>query len=361
MTRYSRIARTVFGVPWAVTRPTMDAIVEVMERRIAGGTLAEHEIAERLAAAREAAGPRTGTGGAGSIAVIPIYGVLSHRINLMTEMSGGTSVQQLTGAFRQALADPTVTGIIFDVDSPGGSMSGIPELAAEIRAARGQKPMVAVANTLCASAAYWLAAQADEIIATPSALVGSVGVVMVHEDYSAANEQAGVTVTYITAGDYKAEGNPDQPLSNDAETYMQSLVDDACAMFVNDVAKGRGTNAKDVRDNYGQGRVLTPANAQKAGMVDRIDTFDGAVGRVARGRVGRSAETPYTLIDKGAVVNPAVMVTTSWTAAAGSQQADDDGPRDPDDPTDEGPSPADQAQVVALAKARARRRRAIPA
>ena len=131
---YSHVARTVFGVPWAIMPDRMAAIVEVIGLRVAGGRFDATEIRERVAAVRDEAGPRNGRQG-GQVAVIPIYGVIAHRTNLMTEMSGGSTVQSLRGMLRQALADPAVTGIVFDVDSPGGSVDGIPELAAEIRAA----------------------------------------------------------------------------------------------------------------------------------------------------------------------------------------------------------------------------------
>lgn len=363
MTRYSRIARAVFGVPWAVMPTTMDAIVEVIERRIEGNRITEDEIAERLASSREAAAGRETAGQPGNIAVIRMYGVLSQRMNMMTEMSGGTSVQQLTQAFRLSIAEPSVTGIVFDIDSPGGSIAGIPELAAEIRNARGTKPIVAVANTLCASAAYWLAAQCDEIVVTPSSLIGSVGVVMVHEDLSAANEQAGVKVTYIYAGEYKVEGNPDEPLADEGKAYVQSLVDDAYALFVGDVAKGRGASAKDIRETYGQGRVLTPANSVKAGMADRIDTLDGALVRVAKGRVaaGRRSEHISYMMDGATVLwnsrdGDVTVHEGVGVSGAESLPAEPDATEQPSDPR-----PPDHSHVIALAKARARRRRAIPA
>lgn len=345
MTRYNRIARDVFGRPWAILPSRMEAIVEVIELRAAGLRLSQDEIRERVAAAMSAAGPRGGAQG-GQIAVIPVYGVLSHRMNLMSDMSGGTSVQQLTGSFRQAMADPSVSGIVFDVDSPGGSVEGIPELAAEMRAARGQKPMLAVSNSLMASAAYWLAAQADEIMVTPSSLTGSVGVLMAHEDYSAANEADGVTITYVYAGDHKVEGNPNAPLDDEARAYMQGLVDDVYGMFVADIAKGRGVAASAVRADFGKGRVMMPAEAVKAGMADRIGTLDDAVARVAKGKVGMRAESGVFTFsaDSAGYLPPPSPVLESEHPAETEEPAD-------------GPEPS---HVIALATAR-RRRRAIPA
>jgi signal peptide peptidase SppA len=202
----------------------------------------------------------------------------------MSELSGATSVEGLRADFRTAMADPDVARIVFDVDSPGGSVEGIEELGEEIRAARGQKPMTAVANYLMASAAYWLASQADEIVASPSSLVGSIGVYAVHQDWSGAYEQAGVKPTLIKAGKYKAEGIDFEPLSEDAIAHFQESVDDSYEAFTAAVAKGRDTTPAAVRSGYGEGRALTARRAKAEGLVDRIDTLEGAYGRTPKMR-----------------------------------------------------------------------------
>lgn len=274
MTSYRRIVEYMSTHPWAIQRETLDGMVELIRFRVEGGHLAEGEIATRLAAARAVQGDRRAES---FLSVIPVYGVIMPKANLMTEMSGGTTVDAIRSQFRQAIADPEVSRIVFDFDSPGGSVEGIPELAAEIRAARGIKPMTAVANYTMASAAYWLATQADEIVASPSALVGSIGVYGIHEDMSGANEQMGVKPTYISAGKYKTEGNPDQPLTDEARAHIQSLVDASYAMFVSDVAAGRGVAQKAVRDGFAEGRAVHSEAALSLGMVDSIGTFDDAL------------------------------------------------------------------------------------
>lgn len=282
---YPHVAAAVFDQPWLITPAAMRAIVEVLERRLDGGRLSADEIAERLAVAERSAGPRSGARRAGAVAVIPVYGVISHRANLMTEMSGGTSVQALQRSFREALADPEVAGILFDIDSPGGSASGIPEFGEEIRSARGQKPMVAVSNTLMASAAYWIGSQADELVVTPSSLTGSIGVVMAHEDWTAAEEQAGIKTTLVHAGEFKVETYDTVPLSDAARAHMQSLVDYTHDLFVTAVAKGRGVSAATVRESFGLGRLLDPKPAVKAGMADRVATYEDAIVRLSQGKV----------------------------------------------------------------------------
>lgn len=284
--RYPHIAAAILAAPWAVHPPVMGVIVDVLGRRIAGERLSEAELAERLASGR-AAGPRTaGRSSAAAIGQLGVYGVIAHRAEYFAETSTqGTSVQALARGFRQLMADPEVTGILLDVDSPGGQISGVPELADEIRAARGQKPIVAISNTLMASAAYWLASQADEVVVTPSSLTGSVGVLMAHEDHSAELEQEGIRVTLVHAGEHKVETSGVAPLSDGARAHLQSLVDDSYGMFVAAIAKGRGVAASDVRASFGGGRVLSPKEAVRVGMADRVDTYENTRDRLAAGKV----------------------------------------------------------------------------
>lgn len=280
--QYAHIIRAVFGRPWAILPETYHAMLEVLQLRAAGDRLTREQIEERLAAAAMTAGPRVTGGQASSIAVIPVFGVLSRRQNLMSETSGGTSTEHLAAAFRDAIASPDVQSVALLMDSPGGEVDGIPELAAQIRAARGQKPIVAIADTLSASAAYWLASQADEIVATPSSRVGSIGVLSAYTDEAGAEEQMGLRTEIISAGKYKAEATGYGPLSDEARAFRQDQVDKVYGMFVSEVAKGRGVPAADVRSGYGEGRALLAKDALAAGLVDRVDTVENTLSRMAR-------------------------------------------------------------------------------
>jgi signal peptide peptidase SppA len=210
--------------------------------------------------------------------------VVTQRGNMVDDISGpgSTSTQKFTGALRQLLADDTVGQILIDIDSPGGSVYGVAELAGEIIKARAQKPVVAVANSLAASAAYWIGCSAGEFYVTPGGEVGSIGVWQAHFDYSKALEDEGVKPTLISAGKYKVEGNPYVPLDSEAQAFMQSRVDDYYDAFIKAVAKGRGVSLAEVRVGMGEGRVLgaTAALAQK--MVDGVATFDEVLSRMQK-------------------------------------------------------------------------------
>lgn len=275
--QYTHITKAVYERPWAIQPAMLAVIEEIVRLRAAGSPLNAEEIDARVAAA--ANGPRMGGLRAQGVAVIPIYGVISKRMDLMTAMSGGTSVDGITQAFRSALGDPEVGAIVFDVDSPGGSVEGITELANEIRAARGQKPMAAVANTTMASAAYWLGSAADEVVASPSAMVGSVGIIAMHVDISKQDEMLGEAYTFITAGEGKADGNEHEPLSDAARNDLQAAVNDYYALFTGDVAAARGVKASVITADWGAA-VFTAQKAKAAGLVDRVDTLDATVGRM---------------------------------------------------------------------------------
>jgi capsid assembly protease len=219
----------------------------------------------------------------GAVQVIPVLGPISQRGGGLFEMFfGGTSVERVGKALTAALQDGSIGAIVLDIDSPGGSVRGVPELAEAIHAARGSKPIVALANSVAASAAYWLGSAATELMVTPSGEVGSIGVWAAHIDYSKELEEMGETVTLISAGKYKVEGNPYQPLGEDARDYMQGQIDDYYGMFLKAVARNRGVDVEQARGEFGEGRMVMAKPAQKAGMVDGIGGLDDAILRAAR-------------------------------------------------------------------------------
>ena len=198
--------------PWALEPGRLRAMTDVIHRWSAGGVASPEVMAEVRADAQHKLA-RIGTAsrsGGKSIAVLPLYGVITQRANMVNEASGsgGTSTQAFAQAFRSALADDAVGHLIIDCDSPGGSCYGTGELADEIRAARGVKPITGVVNSLCASAAYWILSQCDEIFCTPGGEAGSIGVYTAHTDASEAMRIEGLRTTLVSAGKYKTEASP---------------------------------------------------------------------------------------------------------------------------------------------------------
>lgn len=224
---------------------------------------AVHPATERATAKRQ-----------GAVAVIPVKGPIFAKPNIFERYGLGISAETLGKMVTAAVDDPEVKAVVLDVDSPGGGVFGVPELAAKIMALRGKKPIIAHADHMAASAAYWIAAAADEIVASPSAMVGSVGVFILHMDFSEALKAEGVKPTFIATTPEKVDGNPYEPLSKSGEAELRALVDDAMKMFVGAVAKGRGVTPETVRADFGKGHVLTAGDALKAGMIDKVRTLE---------------------------------------------------------------------------------------
>jgi capsid assembly protease len=241
------------------------------------------------------AGPRSALS-SGGVAVIPIYGPISHRETLFSMIFGGTSTQRFSASLNQSLGDPSISAIVFDVDSPGGTVDGVPELSSEIYNSRGKKKMIAVANGMAASAAYWIGTAADELVITPSGQVGSIGVFAAHEDISKALEMEGIKVSLISAGKYKTEGMPYEPLSSEARASMQHMVNSFGDMFTNAVARNRGVGSYTVKNGFGEGRMVLAHDAVRAGMADGVATLDQTLARLlGRGRDKSLSATAQSL------------------------------------------------------------------
>ena len=180
-----------------------------------------------------------------------------------------TAYESIRQDVRRLAADPSVKTIDLFIDSPGGSVLGLPETADAIQAANRAKPVRAIVTGIAASAAYWLASQASTIHVTPSGEVGSVGVLDIHADITGALDKAGVRVTAVTAGEHKAERAPFTPLSEDTRAHMQAGVDRWYADFLSAIRRGRGARVSP-SGSYGGGRMLSAKDALQAGLVDFI-------------------------------------------------------------------------------------------
>lgn len=283
------IRRVIAQQVWAVVPEYLDAMVDVLLMRANGHRWNAEEIDERLAAADHGAlgaaqgAPATGRG---AVAVIPLHGMIAHRAAMVNQASGpkGTSTEGFAQAFDAAMGNPDVGSILIEVDSPGGSITGVPELARRIFSARGTKPIVAIANGMMASAAYWIGSAADEVVVTPSGEAGSIGVYTVHEDLSGLLAARGVKVEVVKAGKFKAEGHPAAPLTDEAREFLQTRVDEAYQSFTEAVAAHRGVKGSAVRNGFGEGRVLSAKRAVSDGLADRVATVEETLTRMLKAR-----------------------------------------------------------------------------
>ncbi len=216
----------------------------------------------------------------GSIALLPLRGFISHRATMWSEM-GFESSSETFGMWMDAVMnDASIGAIIIDVNSPGGTVHGLTAISDKIFAARGKKPIIAVSNSLMASAAYFIASAADEVIADPDSLTGSIGSVAVHIEQTKMLEGLGVKATIIRSAEHKFEGSPFEELSDSAKAHIQSQIDAFAEKFIAAVARNRNTTAANVRANFGKGRVLMAEQALAVGMVDKIATMESVVERL---------------------------------------------------------------------------------
>ena len=212
------------------------------------------------------------------IAIIPIEGIITKRLSFFSCFFGGTSTELTGEAIKEAMEDAEVDSILLYIDSPGGTVDGTFELAELIYSLRGEKPINAYTDGLMASAAYCIGSAADNIyISGDTTAVGSIGVITTHMDASKFYEDFGLKLTDIYAGKYKAVGSQHKPLSEGDHATIQSRIDYLYGIFINTVAKHRGTDAATVLSDMADGRIFIGKQAIKAGLVDGVSTMDALI------------------------------------------------------------------------------------
>ena len=261
------LASRLFGTPLLIHRPKLDVILSVVGQRIGMADVPAMPMMDLAAFQRPplAASPE-------GIAVIPIHGSLVKRSLGMEAASGLTSYGEIAAMLDAALADPQVSGILLDIDSPGGEASGSFELARRVREVAAQKPVWAVANDAAYSAAYAIAASAQRLFVTETGGVGSIGVIALHVDQSVKDAKDGYHFTAITAGAHKNDYSPHEPLSDAAKTELQGEVDRLYAIFTEHVAAMRGLDLDAVRAT--EAGLFFGGNAVTQGLADGVQTLE---------------------------------------------------------------------------------------
>ena len=274
--KYPHILAAFASEYWAMEETKLLAIVDLLAMQAEGIKFDAAEIEARTAPQTAAAVARR----EGTIAIVPLRGVISPRASLVpsSSTSGGTTAEGFAASIDKMAGDDSVKAIIVDADTPGGNVLGVDEASAAIAAVRGTKPIVVQVNGNLASAGYWIGSSADEIVMTPSSQAGAIGVRTAYDDISAALEKEGLAREIISAGKYKGEGLLG-PLSDETRAYMQGRVDDYYSMFVDRVAKGRDVATDAVRNGFGQGRMLGAAAAVREGLADRVGTMNDTLAR----------------------------------------------------------------------------------
>lgn len=280
------LAARLFGTPLLIQRAKLDVILSVLGPRLGLGELPATEARLSLPAGR------TTLPGTSDIAVIPIHGTLVKRTGGLEAASGLASYQDIGAQLDMALADPSVAGILLDVDSPGGEASGSFELARRIRAAGDSKPIWALANDGAFSAAYALASAAQRLVVTETGGVGSIGVIALHVDQSLRDAQEGYRYTALTAGRHKNDFSPHEPLDDAARGELQAEIDRLYAIFVGQVASFRGLPEAAVQAT--EAALYFGPHAVAAGLADAVGTLDATLAEFSLHLSSRGRNAPPT-------------------------------------------------------------------
>ena len=276
----------------------------------------EHKVSSSLLP--EAAG--------GSVAVIPICGVLSHRSSgLFSFVFGETANYERIGQqFHAALNDDSVDTIVFDVDSPGGVVAGAFDLADEIHQARGIKPIVAIVNECALSAAYLLASAADKVYLSRTADAGGIGIIVFHCDQSEAEKAAGLNYTAIYAGDRKNDFTPHEPLSKEAYQEAKQKIDSTYDLFVSTVARNRGLSPQTIIDT--QAAIYSGSNAVEVGLADGVMSFNYAIEQLltSGGNMGLKTDIRKLLAGKDEAEIKEAMESLGYVPSGSGSQFDPD-------------------------------------
>ncbi|GIW82597.1 MAG: hypothetical protein KatS3mg105_4404 [Gemmatales bacterium] len=200
---------------------------------------------------------------------------------------GGTSTVDARRQIRLAANDNSVDAILLHIDSPGGTVAGTDDLAKEVQAAAKKKPVFAQIEDLGASAAYWIASQADKVFAnSPTALVGSIGTLLVVYDFSQQAEKEGIRTLVFATGDLKGAGVAGSKVTDQQADYFQGLVNDAQRQFDLAVQAGRRLNESQFAKAK-TGAVFAADEALRLGLLDGIQNLDATLERIASGSLQR--------------------------------------------------------------------------
>jgi signal peptide peptidase SppA len=282
---------------WAMEPQILGRLSEVILRHADGAKLDGAEIAAIVAARPDGGQTVTEMQRRGRTAILPISGVLVKHSYLVNGDSQprGTSTLDARAKLDAAMADPTVEQIVMLVDSPGGSVFGIADLADAIRKADAVKPVTAMIEDIGASGAYWLASQARAVYVNSTAMAGSIGVYTVMVDSSRRADREGLRVELVKAGQHKGIGTAGTAITSGDRQVVQDEVDALYEHFINAVANGRGMNADAVRA-LADGRIHIGQAAVDLGLADGVTTLDDLLAaleadQTTKGRM-KSSGTP---------------------------------------------------------------------
>lgn len=285
MPNTTRAFQAAIAEPWAITTEGLELVLSVANR--------ENDISVEALEAYRAQHVPTAERlmQRGNVAIIEARGPMFRYANLFTAVSDVASYDIMRRDLQTALDDPATSAIVLSLDTPGGTVNGVNELADAIFEGRQKKPIVAYVGGMAASAGYWLAAQASEIVVEATAAVGSIGVRAVVTDTSKKDAEAG-RIEFVSS---QSPGKRADLATDEGRARIQRQVDALADVFIASVARGRGVKPDDVTARFGGGDVLIGAAAVAAGMADRLGNFEAVVAQLAAGNYPAPKSTPQRI------------------------------------------------------------------
>ncbi|WP_264374880.1 MULTISPECIES: S49 family peptidase [Wolbachia] len=204
-------------------------------------------------------------------AIIPIHGILTKKPGAFDDFLGMTSYEKIQEEVEEALSNKDIETILLDIDSSGGEVNGLFDLADFIYESRAKKRIVAIANDDAYSAAYAIASSAEKVFVSRTSGVGSIGVIASHIDQSRFDEKQGIKYTTIFAGSRKNDLNPHEPITSESLESLQKEVDRLYEMFVQLIARNRGLSIEKIRST--EAGLYFGEKAVEIGLADGVTTF----------------------------------------------------------------------------------------
>jgi len=286
---------------WAVDEHRLNAAIELARRTLTAGGSELIRLLETHAAAAPATETAPQLVVEGDTAILPVTGLITKYGRMVNNgRPKGTGLDTLSGLLDLSMADDAVRRIVLHIESPGGSVAGLADFADQVFAASFDKPILAFADDLAASAAYWIGSQANVFYASQSAMVGSIGVYTVVSDMTGLMDKLGLKYHLVRTGANKGVGYPGTPVSEDNLTAIQELVDDDFSMFLSHILRGR--SARGMTDAtlrpLADGRLYSAQKAKRAGLIDGVMTLAAALGKRPRVRTETRPISAFAAVDE---------------------------------------------------------------
>lgn len=258
MKNYSHIARKLYNTPWCILPSNHASIVQQFESFIKNGAMPMN-----MPDMPDDMPEEDDMEVTGNIALIKVEGIIGKHLSLMETDCGGCDCDCIADQLEEAANDENITSIVMYFNSPGGTVTGVKELGDLIAEVNTKKKCYAYTDTLCASAAYWVASQCESVIVAPSAEIGSVGVYCLLTDNSRQLEDEGIKINAISAGKYKLSGAPFRPLTDEERSMFQADIDKTYMTF-----KSAVTSKRNISDDFLQGQCFSGDDAVTNGLAD---------------------------------------------------------------------------------------------